>query len=215
MSDIKTAILNAAERRMQFGGLAASAFGNRRRRRYQELECPLSLPDEGKLGSRRHSPLGRTHLRAYRGAAGEKPGPRFRVDQCVPAGPPYRKGISAHAPSSAPPRRICRQGRVASEVRGFFKMCLDKLVAEGLSVNAAARVLSTLTGALVLANALGDTGAYDRATKDLLQPREPVPAPTNSATARVTASGCSNSRRCPARGRSITRTRSPNSSRSA
>ena len=51
-------------------------------------------------------------------------------------------------------------------------MCLDKLVAEGLSVNAATGFLSTLTGALVLANALGDTGAYDRATKDLLRPRD-------------------------------------------
>ena len=45
--------------------------------------------------------------------------------------------------------------------------------------------------------------------------RGTAPAPTNSATARVTASGCSNSRKCPARGRSITRTRSPNCSRSA
>ena len=42
-----------------------------------------------------------------------------------------------------------------------------------------------------------------------------APAPTNSATARVTASGCSNTRKCPARGRSITRTRSPHCSRSA
>jgi TetR/AcrR family transcriptional repressor of nem operon len=55
-------------------------------------------------------------------------------------------------------------------------MCLDKLVAEGLSVNAATAFLSTLTGALVLANALGDTGAYDRATKDLRRLRKPVPA---------------------------------------
>src|SRR5215471_6996811 len=45
--------------------------------------------------------------------------------------------------------------------------------------------------------------------------RGTAPAPTNSATARVTASGCSNSRKCPARGRSITRTRSPICSRSA
>src|SRR5262245_4923382 len=45
--------------------------------------------------------------------------------------------------------------------------------------------------------------------------RGTAPGPTNSATARVTASGCSNSRKCPARGRSITRTRSPNCSRSA
>lgn len=65
---------------------------------------------------------------------------------------------------------------VASEVRRFLKVCLDKLVAEGLSANAATEFLSTLIGALVLANALGDTGAYDCATKDLLRPRKPVPA---------------------------------------
>ena len=40
-------------------------------------------------------------------------------------------------------------------------------------------------------------------------------APRNSHTARATASGCSNSRKCPARGRSTTRTRSPNCSRNA
>src|SRR5262249_40763011 len=37
----------------------------------------------------------------------------------------------------------------------------------------------------------------------------------NADTARATASGCSNSRKCPARGRSTTRTRSPDCSRSA
>ena len=56
-------------------------------------------------------------------------------------------------------------------------MCLDKLVAEGLSPSKAAEVLSTITGALVVANALGDTAAYDRATSDLL--RQGEAAPTN------------------------------------
>jgi TetR/AcrR family transcriptional repressor of nem operon len=54
--------------------------------------------------------------------------------------------------------------QVAKEVKGFFKMCLDKLIAEGLSPSTAAEVLATITGALVVANALGDTAAYDRAT---------------------------------------------------
>ena len=61
---------------------------------------------------------------------------------------------------------------VAAEVKAFFNMCLDKLVEEGLSPNNAAEVLSTITGALVLANALGDTAAYDRATGDMLHQRE-------------------------------------------
>jgi TetR/AcrR family transcriptional repressor of nem operon len=61
--------------------------------------------------------------------------------------------------------------QVAKEVKGFFKMCQDKLVAAGLSPSKAAEVLSTITGALVLANAFGDTAEYDRATRDLLRHR--------------------------------------------
>jgi TetR/AcrR family transcriptional repressor of nem operon len=59
--------------------------------------------------------------------------------------------------------------QVAKEVKGFFKMCQEKLVAEGLSPSQAAEVLSTITGALVVANALGDTAEYDRATRNLLR----------------------------------------------
>ncbi len=63
---------------------------------------------------------------------------------------------------------------VAREVKGFFKMCLDRLVAEGVSASNAAEFLSTITGALVVANALGDSAAYDRATADLLLRRDAV-----------------------------------------
>jgi len=55
-------------------------------------------------------------------------------------------------------------------------MCQDKLVEEGLSPADAAKLLSTITGALVVANALGDTSEYDRATSELLHQREPVSA---------------------------------------
>jgi len=56
---------------------------------------------------------------------------------------------------------------VAAEVKRFFKMCLDKLVAEGLSANSATELLATITGAMVVANALNDLAAYDRATREL------------------------------------------------
>jgi TetR/AcrR family transcriptional repressor of nem operon len=64
--------------------------------------------------------------------------------------------------------------QVAKEVKGFFKMCQKKMVAEGLSPTDAAKVLSTITGALVVASALGDTAEYDRATRDLLRQRKPA-----------------------------------------
>lgn len=65
---------------------------------------------------------------------------------------------------------------VAREVKDFFKMCLEKLTAQGLSASSAAGFLSTITGALVVANALGDSAAYDRATRDLLRQRKAAAA---------------------------------------
>jgi TetR/AcrR family transcriptional regulator, transcriptional repressor for nem operon len=77
---------------------------------------------------------------------------------------------------------------VAVEVKRFFQMCLDKLIAAGLPSNGAAELLSTITGAMVVANALGDMTAYDRATRDLIRLRDTTaqvsarkPAETGSA----------------------------------
>jgi TetR/AcrR family transcriptional repressor of nem operon len=56
---------------------------------------------------------------------------------------------------------------VAAEVKQFYQMCLNKLQQEGLPANRAAELLATITGAMVVANALNDTAAYDRATSGL------------------------------------------------
>jgi TetR/AcrR family transcriptional repressor of nem operon len=61
---------------------------------------------------------------------------------------------------------------VAAEVKGFFKMCLDKLVERGLSLDSASELLATITGAMVVANALDDLSHYDRATCELMRERE-------------------------------------------
>jgi TetR/AcrR family transcriptional repressor of nem operon len=61
---------------------------------------------------------------------------------------------------------------VTVEVKRFFQMCLDKLIAGGLSSNSAAELLSTITGALVVANTLGNLAIYDRATRDLVRLRD-------------------------------------------
>jgi TetR/AcrR family transcriptional repressor of nem operon len=58
---------------------------------------------------------------------------------------------------------------VASEVRRFFSMCLEKLTSAGFTPDAARHVLSTITGALVTATALRDLAAYDRATRALIE----------------------------------------------
>ena len=55
---------------------------------------------------------------------------------------------------------------VSAEVKKFFKMCHEKLVEEGLSSDEASQLLATITGALVVANAVNDFATYDRATRE-------------------------------------------------
>jgi TetR/AcrR family transcriptional repressor of nem operon len=56
---------------------------------------------------------------------------------------------------------------VASEVKRFFSTCLDKLMAGGLLIDEANEFLATITGAMVVATALSDLTAFDRATSEL------------------------------------------------
>jgi TetR/AcrR family transcriptional repressor of nem operon len=56
---------------------------------------------------------------------------------------------------------------VAGEVKRFFQMCLDKMVAFGLSPTVASEFLSTILGAMVLSAAFGDLSYFDRATGEL------------------------------------------------
>jgi len=51
-------------------------------------------------------------------------------------------------------------------------MCLKEMVKAGLPRDGAARLLATISGAMLLANALDDRKAYDQATRDLIQEAE-------------------------------------------
>src|SRR4029077_4853690 len=167
----KVAIMDAAERRIQQGG-----FGGLR---FREIAA-----DVGIKGSRRHAhfptkdePVAAV-IRRWAEYTSEL------IDKELEKDPdPVRVWTKAFRGTAFSEAHMCPcaalgtasqdlPAEVAAEVKGFFKMCLDKLVAEGLSANNAAEVLSTITGALVVANALGDTAAYDRATSDLLRQRE-------------------------------------------
>jgi TetR/AcrR family transcriptional repressor of nem operon len=53
---------------------------------------------------------------------------------------------------------------VAAEVENFFNMCLGSLQSEGLSLDNASEFLATITGAMLVSNALDDVSYYDRAT---------------------------------------------------
>jgi len=50
----------------------------------------------------------------------------------------------------------------------FFASCREKIVSERLSSEKATESLSTVVGALAVANALRDAAAYDRVTEGLM-----------------------------------------------
>ncbi len=168
MDDVKTAILDAGERRMQQGGFNGFSF--------REIAADVGIKSSS---VHYHFPtkedLAAAVIRRWAEYTSD------HIDQEMAKDPdPVRVWTKAFRGTAFSDARMCPctvlgaasqdlPDQVAAEVKSFFKMCQDKLAAEGLSASKAAEVLSTITGALVLANALGDTTEYDRATRDLLR----------------------------------------------
>ena len=188
MSDAKTAIMDAAELRMQQAGFSGFSF--------REIAADVGIKSSS---VHYHFPtkeeLAAAVIRRWAEYTSEL------IDKGLEKDPdPVRvwtKAFRGTAYSEAHMCPCCVLGAaaqdlpdpVAKEVKGFFKMCQDKLVTEGLSPSKAAEVLSTITGALVVANALRDTAEYDRATRDLLRQRAAAPAdrhgPRGSGTKQI------------------------------
>jgi TetR/AcrR family transcriptional regulator, transcriptional repressor for nem operon len=173
MSDIKTAIMDAAERRIQRGGFGGFSF--------REIAADVGIKSSS---VHYHFPakedLAAAVLRRWAEYTSEL------IDKELKKDPdPVRVWTKAFRGTAYSDAHMCPctvlgaasqnlPKQVAKEVKAFFKMCQKKMVAEGLSPTGAAKFLSTITGALVVANALGDTGEYDRATRELLRQRRPA-----------------------------------------
>jgi TetR/AcrR family transcriptional repressor of nem operon len=168
VSDVKAAIMDAAERRIQQGGLGGFSF--------REIAADVGIKSSS---VHYHFPtkddLAAAVIRRWAEYTSELIDKQLEKDQ-----DPVRVWTKAFRGTAFSEARMCPctvlgagsqdlPAQVAKEVKGFFKMCQEKLVAEGLSPSKAAEVLSTITGALVVANALGDTAEYDRATRNLLR----------------------------------------------
>jgi TetR/AcrR family transcriptional regulator, transcriptional repressor for nem operon len=168
VSDVKAAIMDAAERRMQQGGFGGFSF--------REIAADVGIKSSS---VHYHFPtkddLAAAVIRRWAEYTSEVIDKELEKDQ-----DPIRVWTKAFRGTAFSDAHMCPctvlgaasqdlPEQVAKEVKGFFKMCQDKLVAAGLSPSKAAEVLSTITGALVVANALGDAAEYDRATRDLLR----------------------------------------------
>ena len=168
VSEVKAAIMDAAERRIQQGGFGGFSF--------REIAADVGIKSSS---VHYHFPtkddLAAAVIRRWAEYTSEL------IDKELEKDPdPIRVWTKAFRGTAFSEARMCPctvlgagsqdlPEQVAKEVKGFFKMCQEKLVAEGLSPSQAAEVLSTITGALVVANALGDTAEYDRATRNLLR----------------------------------------------
>lgn len=168
MSDVATAIMDAAERRMRIGGFNGFSF--------REIAADVGVksssvhyhfPTKGNLAA--------AVVHRYTDEVSKI------IDRALATDPdPVKVWTRAFRGTLHSDKRMCPCAvlaagsidlppEVAVEVKRFFKMCLDKLVAGGLSANRAAELLATITGAMIVANALNDLAVYDRATRELLR----------------------------------------------
>jgi TetR/AcrR family transcriptional regulator, transcriptional repressor for nem operon len=166
MTDMTAAILNSAERRIRVGGFNGFSF--------REIAADVGVKSSS---VHYHFPtkeqLAAAVIRRYTAHVAKliDEGSADGADPLMVWTRAFRSTV--HSKNRMCPAAVLGAGaldlppEVALEVKAFFKMCLDKLSAAGMAKNAATRFLSTITGALVIANALGEPAAYDRATKEL------------------------------------------------
>src|ERR1700761_7394313 len=163
MSDVATAILDAAERRMRVGGF--SGFSHR------EIAAEVGMKSSS---VHYHFPtkdnLAAAVIRRYIDRFSALLDRRLAVES-----DPIKIWTETFRGTVDADLRICPcvvlgagtldlPPEAAAEVSRFFRMCIRKRGEAGLSSNAAAELLSTLTGAMVVANALHDASLFDRAT---------------------------------------------------
>jgi TetR/AcrR family transcriptional repressor of nem operon len=183
MSDMKTAIMDAAERRIQLGGFGGFSF--------REIAADVGVKSSS---VHYHFPTKDDLAAAVIQRWGERA--FVSIDEGLEKDPnPVRVWTRTFRGTAFSDGRMCPctvlgaasqdlPELVAAEVKRFYQGCLDKMGEQGLSKLEASKVLSTLMGALVVANALGDSAEYDRATKELLDQVVPSSVSTKQSTSR-------------------------------
>ncbi len=170
MSDVKAAIMNAAEQRMQAGGFGGFSF--------REIASDVGIKSSS---VHYHFPTKEDLAAAVIRRWSERTS--NNIDKAFAEDPdPIRVWTKTFRGTAVSKRHMCPctvlgasardlPEQVAEEVKAFFKMCQNKLVAQGLPPDRATEFLSSLIGALVVANALRDPSQYDRATENAVLAR--------------------------------------------
>jgi TetR/AcrR family transcriptional regulator, transcriptional repressor for nem operon len=167
MSDVSNAIMDAAERRIRLGGFNGFSF--------RELAA-----DVGVKSSSVHyyfptkEALAAAVVRRYTDRLAEK------IDAELAKGADPREVLAnafrrtTHSEACMCPVVVMGAAsgdlpaEVLTEVRRFYRMCLEKLM-QAVPQKEASEILSIITGAMVVANALNDKSLYDRATTETVK----------------------------------------------
>jgi TetR/AcrR family transcriptional repressor of nem operon len=183
MSDVATAIMDAAERRMRLGGFNGFSF--------REIAVDVGVKSSS---VHYHFPtkeqLAAAVIHRYTDEVAE-----FIDREAATDSDPISVWTRAFRGTLCSDERMCPCAvlgavsrdlpkELAAEVRRFFKMCLDKMMAAGLSESSASGLLATITGALVVANALNDVATYDRAARELTRKPHVTRSKRNRATSK-------------------------------
>jgi TetR/AcrR family transcriptional regulator, transcriptional repressor for nem operon len=170
VSDMKTMIMDAAQRRMQTGGFGGFSF--------REIADDVGIKSSS---VHYHFPtkedLAAAVVRRWADRTAENIDKAFEKDpDPVRVWTKTLRGTAVKEPHMCPCTVLGASShdlpkQVAAEVKRFFQMCQQKLIAQGLTPSKASQLLSTLIGAIVVASALRDTDEYDRATTGLLDKR--------------------------------------------
>jgi TetR/AcrR family transcriptional repressor of nem operon len=160
---MKAAIIDSAQRRMQAGGFAGLSF--------REVASDVGVKS---LSIHYHLPtkddLGAAVIRRWTENTLANIDRMFGKEQDPVA--VWTKAFRRTA-YSAPHMCPCTvlavsahelPDKVTLEVKSFFRMCRDKMVSQGMTVEKATEFLAGITGAMVFAGAMRDSSEYDRAT---------------------------------------------------
>lgn len=166
MSDVANSIMDAAERKMRLGGF--NGFS------YRDIAKEVGIKSSSVAY---HFPskevLAAAVVRRYTDEVSE-----FIDEQMAKEPDPVKVWTEALRGTTQSKEGMCPctvlgagikdlPPEVVQEVKRFHEMAHGKMMSAGLTKERAAEVFATLTGAMVLSNAMGDDGYYDLATSAL------------------------------------------------
>jgi len=170
MSEITTAIMDAAERRMRVGGFSGFSF--------REIAADVGVKSSS---VHYHFPtkedLAAAVIRRYTAEISDRMDRELRKDKDpVQVWTRTFRGKWISQGKMCPCTMLAAASldlpeKVAKEVKDFFRMSLDKLKGAGMSEANAAEFYSTLIGAMVISVTLGEPSVFNQAVHEPQQMR--------------------------------------------